>query len=202
MSRAATVPPTKKLIILRGATDFPGPRKGAARPTDSTISNHFLLRSRQRSIVNDPFVLYGLPPRRFHSTNRSRASLPANNRYVRGLFSPLLLTSSRFVLPSFPFSLSFSLICIDRGLDAFPKFQYSLSPGALLSTSSRKCNIDWLHRFGNSSPTAAPPIFLLPRKTGRREESKRRPAWHDANGRVIYPVETARKFLFLGASPR
>lgn len=54
----------------------------------------------------------------------------------------------------------------------------------------------------NSSPTAAPPIFLLPRKTGRREESKRRPAWHDANGRVIYPVETARKFLFLGASPR
>lgn len=131
MSRAATVPPTKKLIILRGATDFPGPRKGAARPTDSTISNHFLLRSRQRSIVNDPSVLYGLPPRRFHSTNRSRASLPANNRYVRGLFSPLLLTSFRFVLPSFLFSLSFSLICIDRGLDAFPKFQYSLSPGAL-----------------------------------------------------------------------
>lgn len=124
MSRAATVPPTKKLIILRGATDFPGPRKGAARPTDSTISNHFLLRSRQRSIVNDPSVLYGLPPRRFHSTNRSRASLPANNRYVRGLFSPLLLTSSRFVLPSFPFSLS-NLHRSTRRFSKIPIFSFS-----------------------------------------------------------------------------
>lgn len=134
---------------------------------------------------------------------------------VREHLCPLTtVTYEGYFLPSFSLppdssyhlflSLSLSLICIDRGLDAFPKFQYPLSPGALslLSTSSRKCNIDWLHRFGNSSPTAAPPIFLLPRKTGRREESKRRPAWHDANGRVIYPVETARKFLFLGASPR
>lgn len=32
MSRAATVPPTKKLIILRGATDFPGPREQLDRP--------------------------------------------------------------------------------------------------------------------------------------------------------------------------
>lgn len=130
---------------------------------------------------------------------------------VREHLCPLTtVTYEGYFLPSFSLPpdssyhlfLSLSLICIDRGLDAFPKFQYSLSPAALLSTSSRKCNIDWLHRFGNSSPTAAPPIFLLPRKTGRREESKRRPAWHDANGRVIYPVETARKFLFLGASPR
>lgn len=166
MSRAATVPPTKKLIILRGATDFPGPREQLDRPIPRFQATSSF------DLANDPSLM-------IHPYCTACLRVVSIPPIVREHLCPLTtVTYEGYFLPSFSLPpdssyhlfLSLSLICIDRGLDAFPKFQYSLSPAALLSTSSRKCNIDWLHRFGNSSPTAAPPIFLLPRKTGKRRE--------------------------------